>query len=157
MIFHVNVIHIWPIDWPSHKGWRSSAASTGCGRYLYFHLQSDILYGLVWKLFILYKLASYMVWCGRYLFLGDLFTIWHLIWFGVEVIHSWEVYLQIGILHGLVWKVFILGRFIYKLTSYIVEGRNPGSFQPPENTGSLLIEGCDRWNRTNFEQILVYH
>ena len=76
------------------------------------YLQSDILYGLVWKLFILgrfiYKLASYMVWCGRYLYLGD-------------------------------------------LSSYIVEGRNPGSFQPPENTGSLLIEGCDRWNRTNFE------
>ena len=26
-----------------------------------------------------------------------------------------------------------------------VEGRNPGSFHPPDNTGSLIIEGCERW------------
>merc|ERR1719458_2094615 len=25
-----------------------------------------------------------------------------------------------------------------------VEGRNPGSFHPPDNTGSLIIEGCER-------------
>ena len=64
----------------------------------------------------IYNLTSYMVWCGSYLF----FTNWHLTWFGVEGIYSWEIYLLSDILYGLVWKVFILGRFIYNLTSYMV-------------------------------------